>query len=176
MSLKNNGKCKLLDVARSVFPSGEFQKYPFFSGYPHTHPSLSLSHTLYLHQIAEHRAKTMMLNSISTLSSSSSFLSDTPSTSNSTLFRNATFPSFLVGFPKPPFSNTTLRLKPSFSSASSTQQDNGSPEQFLKNNSMADFLRFKKGIDGATGVLQTAVVSYKRKFPWSLLRPFLQVT
>lgn len=40
---------------------------------------------------------------------------------------------------------------------------------------MADFLRFKKGIDGATGVLQTAVVSYKRKFPWSLLRPFLQV-
>ncbi|CAI8594771.1 unnamed protein product [Vicia faba] len=117
----------------------------------------------------------MVLTSISTISSSYSFLSDTPSTSTSTLFRNRVFPSFLVGFPRPPFSNATLRLKPSSSSASSTQQDNGSPEQFLKNNSIADFMRFKKGIDGATGVLQTAVVSYKRKFPWSLLKPFLKV-
>lgn len=37
-------------------------------------------------------------------------------------------------------------------------------------------MRFKRGVDGGTGVLQTAVVSYRKKFPWSLLRPFLQVT
>ncbi|KAK2350239.1 hypothetical protein P8452_14854 [Trifolium repens] len=120
----------------------------------------------------------MVLTSISTISSSSSFLSDSPSTSNSnsTLFRHRTFPSFLVGFPKPPFSNATFKFKPSSSfSASSTQQENGSPEQFLQNNSIADFMRFKKGIDGSTGLLQTAVVSYKKKFPWSLFKPFLQV-
>ncbi|CAJ2636829.1 unnamed protein product [Trifolium pratense] len=122
----------------------------------------------------------MVLTSISTISSSTSFLSDSPSTSNSnsTLSRNRPFPSFLVGFPKPPFSNATFKFKfkpsSSFSSAS-TQQENGSPEQFLKNNSIADFMRFKKGIDGSTGLLQTAVVSYKKKFPWSILKPFLQV-
>jgi hypothetical protein len=37
-------------------------------------------------------------------------------------------------------------------------------------------MRFKKGIDGSTGLLQTAVVSYKKKFPWSLFKPFLQVS
>lgn len=36
-------------------------------------------------------------------------------------------------------------------------------------------MRFKKGIDGSTGLLQTAVVKYKKKFPWSLLKPNLQV-
>lgn len=34
-------------------------------------------------------------------------------------------------------------------------------------------MRFKRGNSDAE--LQTAVVSYKKKFPWSLLRPFLQV-
>lgn len=34
-------------------------------------------------------------------------------------------------------------------------------------------MRFKK--DGGTGELQTAVVSYRKKFPWSMLQPFLQV-
>ncbi|KAI7749354.1 hypothetical protein M8C21_026455 [Ambrosia artemisiifolia] len=33
-------------------------------------------------------------------------------------------------------------------------------------------MRFKKG---DSGELQTAVVSYRKKFPWSLLQPFLQV-
>lgn len=37
-------------------------------------------------------------------------------------------------------------------------------------------MRFKRGVDGGSGVLQTALVSYRKKFPWSLLRPFLQVT
>ena len=57
--------------------------------------------------------------------------------------------------------------------------EDGSAEQFLQNNSIADFMRFKKGdggVDGGgTAELQTAVVSYRKKFPWSLLRPFLQV-
>lgn len=62
-------------------------------------------------------------------------------------------------------------------------------EQFLQNNSIADFMRFIKrgsnskssdsGGEGGGGhgssALQTAVVSYRKKFPWSLLQPFLQV-
>ncbi|KVI11605.1 hypothetical protein Ccrd_009990 [Cynara cardunculus var. scolymus] len=52
------------------------------------------------------------------------------------------------------------------------EEDNGSPDRFLQNNSIADYMRFKKG---DSGELQTAVVSYRKKFPWSLLQPFLQV-
>ncbi|KAI0496793.1 hypothetical protein KFK09_023117 [Dendrobium nobile] len=53
--------------------------------------------------------------------------------------------------------------------------------QFLQSNSISDFMRFKTGYrDGiekisGTGELQTAVVSYRMNFPWSLLNPFLQV-
>ncbi|KAL2553728.1 hypothetical protein Fot_07347 [Forsythia ovata] len=47
-----------------------------------------------------------------------------------------------------------------------------SADLFLQNNSFADFMRFKRGDHGK---LQTAVVSYRKKFPWSLLQPFLQV-
>lgn len=46
--------------------------------------------------------------------------------------------------------------------------------QFQGGNSISDFLRFKKGSDGG-GELQSAIVSYKKRFPWSLLNPFLQV-
>lgn len=61
--------------------------------------------------------------------------------------------------------------------------ENGkSAEQFLQGNSISDFMRFKKGDGevksgeiGEPGELQTAVVSYRRSFPWSLLNPFLQV-
>lgn len=54
--------------------------------------------------------------------------------------------------------------------------EHGSPDQFLENNSIADFMRFRRGIHGGSnGELQTAVVSYRKKFPWSLLQPFLQV-
>ncbi|XP_076944678.1 uncharacterized protein LOC143615442 [Bidens hawaiensis] len=52
------------------------------------------------------------------------------------------------------------------------EDDGGSPERFLENNSIADYMRFKKG---DSGELQTALVSYRKKFPWSLLQPFLQV-
>lgn len=63
--------------------------------------------------------------------------------------------------------------------------DNGSAaKEFLQNNSIADFMRFIKrdsdskseeGDDCTSSELQTAVVSYRKKFPWSLLQPFLQV-
>jgi hypothetical protein len=36
-------------------------------------------------------------------------------------------------------------------------------------------MRFKRGVDGGCAELQTAVVRYRKRFPWSLLRPFLQV-
>ncbi|EPS72304.1 hypothetical protein M569_02453, partial [Genlisea aurea] len=48
----------------------------------------------------------------------------------------------------------------------------GSVHLFSRNNSIADFMRFKSDGDAR---LQTAVVSYRKKFPWSLLQPFLQV-
>ncbi|KAM7509513.1 hypothetical protein LguiA_019966 [Lonicera macranthoides] len=54
------------------------------------------------------------------------------------------------------------------------EEEDGDTEQFLRNNSIADFMRFKQGTAGKSE-LQTAVVSYRKKFPWSLLQPFLQV-
>lgn len=63
--------------------------------------------------------------------------------------------------------------------AAAAAVDEGTAEQFVENNSIADFMRFRKGNgDGdaeGVGELQTAVVSYRKRFPWSLLRPFLQV-
>lgn len=69
------------------------------------------------------------------------------------------------------------------------EDNGGSAEQFLENNSIADFMRFIKrssiskpnsddiyeGRGYSSSELQTAVVSYRKKFPWSLLQPFLQV-
>lgn len=51
--------------------------------------------------------------------------------------------------------------------------DGSEAEQFMDNNTVADFMRFKNG--SGNSQLQTAVVSYRKKFPWSLLQPFLQV-
>lgn len=86
------------------------------------------------------------------------------------------------------------KLKLKVSSKQHQQQqlviaDDGSAEQFLQDNSIADFMRFIKrgsnsksndcGGEGGGGhgssALQTAVVSYGKKFPWYLLQPFLQV-
>lgn len=54
--------------------------------------------------------------------------------------------------------------------------EDGSAEQFFNNNSIADFMRFKRGSHrGGGDELQTAVVSYRKRFPWSILYPFLQV-
>ncbi|CAN4094373.1 unnamed protein product [Withania somnifera] len=105
----------------------------------------------------------------------------------------SSFPSYLTSdSPSPsPFYFRWIPRVPClnvFSSSSSKQQllidDNNnddSPEQFLKNNSIADFMRFKKGRsssdddESGSAELQTAVVTYRKKFPWSLLQPFLQV-
>ncbi|XAR66994.1 hypothetical protein NMG60_11013399 [Bertholletia excelsa] len=64
-------------------------------------------------------------------------------------------------------------LNLSFRVRSKLSVEDGSAEQFLQNNSIADFMRFKRG--SADGELQTALVTYRKKFPWSLLRPFLQI-
>jgi hypothetical protein len=57
---------------------------------------------------------------------------------------------------------------------SSNNQD-GSAEQFLENNSIVDFMKFKRGSDRSSGELQTAAVVYRKRLPWSILYPFFQV-
>lgn len=74
-----------------------------------------------------------------------------------------------LNFPK------SLKLVPFRVFSSAGPIEDGSAEQFMQSNSIGDFMRFKTGADGGTGELQTAVVSYKKKFPWSLLKPFHQV-
>ncbi|KAL1554847.1 hypothetical protein AAHA92_15358 [Salvia divinorum] len=54
----------------------------------------------------------------------------------------------------------------------SAKIDDGSADQFLQNNSIADFMRFKRDNHAQ---LQTALLTYRKKFPWSLLQPFLRV-
>ncbi|WOL20521.1 hypothetical protein Cni_G29326 [Canna indica] len=61
-----------------------------------------------------------------------------------------------------------------FSKISPAIDEDPASDKFLGNNSFSDFLRFKRGED-SVDELQTAVVSYRKRFPWSLLRPFLQV-
>ncbi|XP_020518301.1 uncharacterized protein LOC18426596 isoform X2 [Amborella trichopoda] len=56
-----------------------------------------------------------------------------------------------------------------------TEGGDGNIEQFLENNAIADFMRFQGNGEDHDGKLQTAIVSYKKRFPWSLLQPFLQV-
>uniref|UniRef100_A0A1J3DJ67 Thermosome subunit gamma n=1 Tax=Noccaea caerulescens TaxID=107243 RepID=A0A1J3DJ67_NOCCA len=55
--------------------------------------------------------------------------------------------------------------------------DSSDAALFLESNSIADFMRFKRRPDAGNGSseLQTAIVSYKKRFPWILLNPFLQV-
>ncbi|KAL4572215.1 hypothetical protein LXL04_018985 [Taraxacum kok-saghyz] len=69
-------------------------------------------------------------------------------------------------------SSTNLHRFRPITQSLSIEEDGGSPDRFLENNSIADYMRFKKG---ESGELQTAVVSYRKKFPWSFLQPFLQV-
>ncbi|KAJ4822593.1 hypothetical protein Tsubulata_021923 [Turnera subulata] len=83
--------------------------------------------------------------------------------------------------PKPPsslsfrFSQKSCVKFVAFSSTNSTQvaEDGSYAGQSLQNTS--DFLRFVKGYDGSSGELQTSIVSYKKRFPLSLLNPFLRV-
>ncbi|KAI3760356.1 hypothetical protein L1987_50750 [Smallanthus sonchifolius] len=69
-------------------------------------------------------------------------------------------------------SNNLLKFRPIIKQSSSIEEDGGSPDRYLENNSIADYMRFKKG---DSGELQTAVVSYQKKFPSSVLQPFLEV-
>ncbi|VFQ97014.1 unnamed protein product [Cuscuta campestris] len=52
-----------------------------------------------------------------------------------------------------------------------------SADRFSQNKMVADFMRFKHrpDSDDRLAELQTAVISYRKKFPWSFLQPFLQV-
>ncbi|XP_058074358.1 uncharacterized protein LOC131223086 isoform X2 [Magnolia sinica] len=87
-------------------------------------------------------------------------------------FRNPGFPKPLSLSPSPSPLSTSARS----SKAGAISIDDGGPDQFLDNNSIADFMRFEtKNADTSHGELQTAVVSYRKRFPWSLLHPFLQV-
>lgn len=91
------------------------------------------------------------------------------------------FSSFNYNNPSNPIPSRFLKQKPlrfpcfKILASSSSLVEHGSAEQFLENNSIADFMRFKRGSQKGSARLQTAVVSYKKKFPWSLLPPFLQV-
>lgn len=124
----------------------------------------------------------MVPSSVSIITSTSSF----PHSSN---FSNSfDSPSFVSTFPSirlPNLFNLSRRNPSSLSlhyhrlrnhkSAFFNQStpDGSAVDQFLENNSIADFMRFKNGSGNAE--LQTAVVSYRKRFPWSLLQPFLQV-
>ncbi|GLT56115.1 hypothetical protein SLA2020_291860 [Shorea laevis] len=64
-----------------------------------------------------------------------------------------------------------------FASLSNLSVEHGSAtEQFLRNNSVTRFLRFKRGSGGGcVGELQAAHVSYRMRFPRSLGNPSVQV-
>ncbi|OIT36187.1 PREDICTED: uncharacterized protein LOC109242354 [Nicotiana attenuata] len=104
-----------------------------------------------------------ILSSTSPSSFPSNFTSDSPSPSFNSFRRIPRFPNLNVFLPKQQL----------------LVDNNDSAEQFFGNNSIADFMRFKKSTSADDGVstaeLQTAVVTYRKKFPWSLLQPFLQV-
>ncbi|XP_010254120.1 PREDICTED: uncharacterized protein LOC104595198 [Nelumbo nucifera] len=123
----------------------------------------------------------MVCASVSILSSTSSFPSNSSSESPPYATTSATTRTrcLKVSRRKPRglkpvslrFASRALKI-----GASSKQSiEDGAAESFLEDNSIADFMRFRRGNGGSNGELQTAVVSYRKKFPWSLLQPFLQV-
>lgn len=123
----------------------------------------------------------MVASSISTIISSTP--SSLPSSSCSIYSFSSNSPSIL-GYYKPNprtpiwFHNHTPQSSSGPPKAAFFNQpissDGSEAEQFMENNTIADFMRFKNG--SGNSQLQTAVVSYRKKFPWSLLQPFLQVT
>ncbi|KAA8534980.1 hypothetical protein F0562_029983 [Nyssa sinensis] len=117
----------------------------------------------------------MVSSSLYILSSTySSFPSNSNSESPSTTSGSVRVRSFKVPR-RSPRSLKPVSVKTGVFSKQSI--DDGSTEQFLQNSSIADFMRFKRGTSYGVGnaELQTAVVSYRKKFPWSLLQPFFQV-
>ncbi|XP_010536007.1 PREDICTED: uncharacterized protein LOC104811114 [Tarenaya hassleriana] len=120
----------------------------------------------------------MAASSLAVLPSFRSFSTSDSSSSSSS--------SRLIGFAKLPVPRHRSK-KPSkshwikvllSSSPNQSVDDVSDADQFLRYNSIADFMRFKRGGSAGgngTGELQTAVVSYRKKFPWSILKPFFQV-
>ncbi|XP_042395346.1 uncharacterized protein LOC121985778 isoform X1 [Zingiber officinale] len=72
---------------------------------------------------------------------------------------------------RPPGSFATARAFPKISPSI---DEDPAADRFLHDNSISDFMRFKRGGSSA-GELQTAVVGYRKRLPWSFLHPFLQV-
>ncbi|KAJ4958694.1 hypothetical protein NE237_025805 [Protea cynaroides] len=116
----------------------------------------------------------MICGSVSILSSGSSFLyNSTTEPSTSTTYTRIRFLKVLRRDLRRNSKEGSLSLAP----RAFTKQavEDGPVGQFLENNSLADFMRFRNAERENNGQLQTAVVSYRKKFPWSLLQPFLQV-
>ncbi|CAK7337396.1 unnamed protein product [Dovyalis caffra] len=116
--------------------------------------------------------------SLPTYSIPSNSTSDSSSTSTSSLRSSLTFQNNSKPVKISPFLRFSLQKSSkvfAFSSNNNIINQDGSAEQFFENNSIADFMRFKKGSDRGSGELQTAVVSYKKRFHWSILYPFFQV-
>ncbi|XP_021741530.1 uncharacterized protein LOC110707789 [Chenopodium quinoa] len=111
------------------------------------------------------------LSILSPLPSTSSSSSDSLSYPQPTHFFN--FSRLNPNFLSPPRAFSVFRQPPS--PPLEDDSTTSSPEQFFQNNSIADFMRFRKSSDGGDGELQTAVVGFRKKFPWSLFRPFLRV-
>ncbi|KAG0465393.1 hypothetical protein HPP92_019557 [Vanilla planifolia] len=102
------------------------------------------------------------------------------SLTRSKAFRRHSFGSLRQKLRVLQISSSLPKTKVQGKSSVTIDEDDRVPDQFLESNSISDFLRFKKrdtGIAerGGTGELQTAVVSYRKTFPWSLLNPFLEV-
>lgn len=125
----------------------------------------------------------MVFNSLSLLPASSP--PSLPSTSDSfNSFTTSCHPRLRRITPRRQLRAFPVELRASFAKQPVKEDDDDgegttSAAKFAKNNSIADFMRFKRGGsvggDKGNGELQTAVVSYRKKFPWSLLWPFLQV-
>ncbi|KAG0465379.1 hypothetical protein HPP92_019543 [Vanilla planifolia] len=102
------------------------------------------------------------------------------SLTRSKAFRRHSFGSLRQKLRVLQISSSLPKTKVHGKSSVTIDEDDRVPDQFLESNSISDFLRFKKrdtGVAerGGTGELQTAVVSYRKTFPWSLLNPFLEV-
>ncbi|CAN0901584.1 Polyol transporter 5 [Linum grandiflorum] len=106
----------------------------------------------------------------STSSTSSYQFKKKPNSPNTLIFSRPL--NFLSFRSSPPSRVSALS---SGSTNSPTSYDDESPEMFIRSNSISDFMRFKKGLDRGSGELQTALVRYRKRFPWSILSPFLQV-
>ncbi|XP_043701476.1 uncharacterized protein LOC122651950 [Telopea speciosissima] len=121
----------------------------------------------------------MVCGSVSILSYASSFpYNSTTEPSTSTTYTRIKTLKVLRREPRKNSKEASKSLAPrAFSIRAFSKQpiEDGAGEQFLENNSIADFMRFRKSDRQSNSQLQTAVVSYRKKFPWSLLQPFLQV-